>query len=396
MNRRAWATLILLASTGCMGGRMCKVRETALPDAKGVLSDAPALLPEMPVASTNSTRGQSSDQPTANVTPVSAVLPPVNGQVAVRIRAHVNGAPILEEELREAMVMRTGELMQVPETRRASYFQELTNRELDRLIERELILQEMLQKIKDMKRPQLMEQLKLEASKEADKRLKDIKTATKVQSDAEFRTILQQQGLSVDGLRRQTERNFMMTEYIRNMIYPMVQRISLQQVRDYYEEHGDEFQVSDRVKWQDLFIDGSQFPTKAAARQHADSIVLRAKTGEDFAALVKQFDNGDSSLRNGEGIGQKRGEIKPAEVENAVFAIKAGEIGPIVDVGFGFHIVKVVEREYAGLEPFSEKCQAKIREKLRGQIAEREYKKIVDELKRKATVVVHTSTNQDK
>lgn len=392
MDRRAWAAVILLASAGCMTNRTCKVRETALPDAKGVLSDAPALLPEMPVSSTGSTRGQDSETPQPNSNPVvasSTVLPPINGQVAVRIRAHVNGCPILEEELREAMVMRNGELMQVPEMRRATYVQELTNRELDRLVERELILQEMMQKIKDMKRPKLLEELKLEAGKEADRRLKEIKTATKVQTDADFKALLQQQGLSVDGLRRQTERNFMMTEYIRNMIYPMVKRIGMKEVKDYYDENPDKFQAEDRLKWLDIFIDVSRFPTPAAARQHAESIIQRVKNGEDFVELVKQFDNGDSSLRNGEGLGQKRGEIKPPEAEKALWALKPGEVGPVVDLGFGLHIVKVIERDYAGLQPFDVKCQTKIHKMLEGQIAEREYKKIVDELKRKATVVVH-------
>ncbi len=42
-------------------------------------------------------------------------------------------------------------------------------------------------------------------------------------------------------------------------------------------------------------------------------------------------------------------------------------------------MVKVVEREYAGREPFDEKTQAKAKDKLRGAIAEREYKRIVDD-----------------
>ena len=54
------------------------------------------------------------------------------------------------------------------------------------------------------------------------------------------------------------------------------------------------------------------------------------------------------------------GEIQPAIAENVVFSLKAGEVGPVIDMGFGFHVVKVVERDYAGLEPLDEKCQAKI------------------------------------
>jgi parvulin-like peptidyl-prolyl isomerase len=384
------------ALAGCTSAGVSRVREAALPDAQGIHADGTSLLPPMPVATTGPTRGQAQETPPPAALPQGvqtsgSAMPPPAGQVAVRIRAHVNGLPILEEELREGVVMRMGEVLALPEVRRAAYFQELAGRELERLIERELILQEAITKIKELKRPALLEQLKQEAEKEADRRIKEVKKATKVEGDEEFKALMRQQGLSVEGLRRQTERNFMMTEYVRNLIFPVVQRINIQQIREYYENHADQFAIPDRVKWMDLFVDASRFASPAAARQHAETIAQRAKAGEDFAALVKQFDHGDSSLRNGEGLGTKRGEIRPAQAEPVVFALKPGEVGPVIDMGFGFHVVKVVERDYAGREPFDEKCQAKVRDKLRQQIAEREYKRIVEELKRKATITIHAN-----
>jgi parvulin-like peptidyl-prolyl isomerase len=387
---RAGIFVLTVGLTGCIGGRECKVRETTLPDARGVHAEATSLLPSMPVSSTSATRGQAADGPGgAMIVPASGTLPPPNGQVAVRIRAHVNGAPILEEELREALVMRTGELMNVPEANRAAVFQELASKEMERLIERELILQEAMQKIRDLKRPQLLEQLKQEAAKEADRRIADIKKSAKIASDEDFRAFLRQSGLSVEGLRRQTERNFMMTEYIRNLIFPTVQRISVQQVREYYEENPQLFTRPDRVKWLDIFLDSSRFASHAEAHRFAETIIARARAGENFLDLVKQFDQGDSSLRNGEGLGNKPGEIKPPQAEPVLLSLKAGEVGPVIDLGFGLHIVKVTERDYAGPEPFDEKCQARVREKLKNQIAEREYKRIVDELRRKATIIIY-------
>lgn len=379
--------LITAGLVGCAQGSSCKVRETALPDAQGIHAEASSLLPSMPVAASGSTRGQTPDSPT--IIQAVTTLPPSTGQVAVKIRAHVNGAPILDEELREALVLRTGELMNVPETRRASYFQEVATRELDRLVERELILQEALQKIKEIKRPQLLDQLKSEAAKEADRRIADIKKSAKISNDDDFRAFLRQSGLSVEGLRRQTERNFMMTEYIRNLIYPSVQRISMQQIREYYEDHPEQFSRPDRLKWLDIFVDASRFADPAEARRHAETIAARARAGENFQDLVRQFDQGDSSLRNGEGLGTKPGEIKPVQAEPVLMSLRPGEVGPVIDLGFGLHVVKVLERDYAGPEPFDEKCQARVRERLKGQIAEREYKRIVDELKRKATIVVY-------
>ena len=259
---------------------------------------------------------------------------------------------------------------------------------MQRLIERELVLEEATRRIRAIGKMQILADLEKEAKKEAEKQMREIKEKVKAKSDAEFKTMLEAQGLTESGMRRQFQRNFMMIEYVRNIVFPIANRIGLQQVRDYYEQHPNEFKTEDKVTWQDIFIDGSRFPTPAAARQYAASVLAQARAGKDFAALVMQHDNGDARLRHGTGLGQKHGEIVPPQVEPTVWSLKAGEVGPLVDMGFGYHIVRVAERQFAGRKPFDEACQQAIRKKLQGQIADREYKRMVDDLRKKATVTV--------
>ena len=173
------------------------VRDTARPHADAVLADAPNLLPPVPVQSTSSTRSQSPD-----VVPASSSNSSAAG-VAVRMRASVNGIPIMEDELRQALAPYLMELLRVPEDQRAATLQKLNERELNRLIERELILEEAIAKIKSLNKPSVMEELKREAAKDGDKRLREVKSALKIQSDDEFKAALQSQGLSFAGLRRQ-------------------------------------------------------------------------------------------------------------------------------------------------------------------------------------------------
>jgi parvulin-like peptidyl-prolyl isomerase len=336
------------------------------------------LLPQIPVSSTSQSRSQQPD-----VVPASTA----SSGVAVRMKASVNGIPIMEDELREALAPYLIEVLQVPESNRPAAMQKITERELNRLVERELILEEAMAKIKAINRPSIMEDLRKEASKEADKRVREVKTALKLQNDDDLKAALATQGMSIAGLRRQAERSFMMMEYVRNLIYPTVQRISLAQMRDYYQQHPEEFRTEDAVQWQDLFIDASKHPTAAAARAHTEHILARIRAGEDFAKLAQQFDDGDSKLRGGAGLGNKHGEILPAQADELVWSLKANEAA-ILDLGFGYHIVRIVSREYSGLRPFDVQCQMDIRKKLQALIAEREYKRIVDDLKRKATVTV--------
>jgi parvulin-like peptidyl-prolyl isomerase len=314
---------------------------------------------------------------------------PGDSEVAARIRATVNNVPILDEELREATYPYLLATQQLPEPERTNRRKEIFQRELQELIEREVILQDAFERLKD--RPLIMEKFKEAAGKEFDKKMKDVRKRANIKNDEEFKAFLRQQGLTVAGVRRQVERKFMAMEYMRNRVASALDRINPQEIFEYYKQHPEEFQVTDSVTWQDIFIDGRKFPSLDAGRQFADQLVARARAGEDFVQLVNQYDNGDSSYRNGEGYGHRHGEIKPPEAEPPLFQMRDGEIGPLVMLSNGFHVIRLVKREYAGLKPFDEKVQTAIRNKLQAEAYEREYKRVLADLKRKASIEVSSS-----
>jgi parvulin-like peptidyl-prolyl isomerase len=169
----------------------------------------------------------------------------------------------------------------------------------------------------------------------------------------------------------------------------MVERgVGHEEIWDYYRQHPGDFQAQDGVQWQDLFIDARSFPTREAARHLADEVIARARGGEDFAELQKKYDKGDSSYRGGEGLGRRPGEIKPVEAEPILFRMHDGEVGPLIELANGFHVVRLVKREYAGLKPFDLKTQNEIRKKLQNEIADREYARVMKELKSKAVIEI--------
>ena len=80
-----------------------------------------------------------------------------------------------------------------------------------------------------------------------------------------------------------------------------------------------------------------------AARARAEEIMTRARTGEDFAALAKQYSADPGSKNSGGELGWfGRGQMVP-EFEQAAFALKPGEISDVVQTKFGFHIIKLQE-----------------------------------------------------
>jgi len=80
----------------------------------------------------------------------------------------------------------------------------------------------------------------------------------------------------------------------------------------------------------------------AALQAQAQSVLQRARSGEDFAALVKQFS--DAEQANGGQMGLRRGERYPPLFMDAVQRVEVGGLSNVVRSGAGFHILKVVDR----------------------------------------------------
>jgi hypothetical protein len=300
----------------------------------------------------------------------------------ISIVAVVNGEPILKEELMAAAYQGLANASSDAERT------EVLNNKLTELIDREVVLQDAFARLGGP-RKRLLEQLKDAAAKEFEKQwLGRMMREGHFKDEEEFQRYLRNNNMPIDMMRRQWERNFIYMEYLRYRIEPHVNKIGHLQIVEYYEQHPDAFHVDDNVTWQDLFIAAGRHPSRPAARQFAEALAQRVRKGEDFAKLAKAHDNGDSVYRDrAEGIGRKHGEIKPPEAEPVLFAMTDGEVR-LVEMETGFHVVRLMKRQNAGTLPFDDKVQKEIKNKLRGEVFQREMKRIIADLKRKAVIEV--------
>jgi peptidyl-prolyl cis-trans isomerase SurA len=312
----------------------------------------------------------------------------------IRVVALIGASHLVtDQEVIEAVRQRLGEFRDLPGPARAAKEKELYAVELRRIIERELILDDMYAKLKKQGRLGLADEIKEFAEKAADQSLRTIRTGYGLKTEEEFQAVLRMQGLTQQVIRRQIERQIMADEYVRSAIKEKGRAPGFADIRAYYEAHPDEFKSEDRVKWLDIFISLSKHPTPEAARAHAEHVYEKARASKngpaaDFLELVKQYDNGLAAGSGGVGVGSKRGEIQPPDVEKIIWSLKPGELAGPIATPTGYHIVKVAERDHAGTMPFDVKVQNRIREKLLRQYREDEYHKLIEELWRKGAVRV--------
>jgi peptidyl-prolyl cis-trans isomerase D len=133
--------------------------------------------------------------------------------------------------------------------------------------------------------------------------------------------------------------------------------VSNEQVMQYYQGHQKDFQVPEEVKVRHILIKvpaGADAKTDAAAKQKAENLLKQIKGGADFAALAKANSDDPGSKEQGGELGMIQRGVTVPEFEKTAFALQPGQVSDVIRTQFGYHIIKVEEKQTAHLKPLDE------------------------------------------
>jgi parvulin-like peptidyl-prolyl isomerase len=222
---------------------------------------------------------------------------------------------------------------------------------------------------------------------ELDKALAEYKKQYK--SDAELNQVLAQEGKKPGDLRALIGETLQIEELKKRWVSDIV--VNEDDIGTFYRENTKEFLAPEGVRVQHILVavkPGASAEDKSRAKNRAVEILKKARAKDaEFGALAQQNSDDPTTKDRGGDLGgyiTRNDPIAPAFLA-AAFAGKTGEIAGPIETDFGFHILKVEEKQAARTLPLDE-----VREDLRAYLFDLKKQKAIaakiQALKDKATI----------
>ncbi len=255
-----------------------------------------------------------------------------------RIVAIVGDQPLLWTDVLTTINQRRAQGLQLPTDSVAQ--SALARTVLGELIDEEILVQ----KAKEMK----LEVTESEIASSADRQIKQIRSQFK--SDEEYRTELRNAGLGspdeyrkslTEQFRRQNLQQKAFAE-LRKKAKPV--NVSDEDVTKAFEQSKSELQKRPpTVTFRQIIVAPHASPeAKAKAKARADSLLVEIRKGGDFEQIAKResMDPGTKALGGDLGWNRRGSGLVP-QFEAVMFALRPGDVSPVIETPFGYHIIRV-------------------------------------------------------
>ena len=205
----------------------------------------------------------------------------------------------------------------------------------------------------------------------------------------QFDQALAAQKLTLEDVRNDARSSMSVEKLVEGEIAAKI-AVKPEAVTDFYQKNQDKFQQGPRVRASHILITVPQNADAAAKQQaktKAETVLKDLRAGKDFAAAAKENSQDPGSAPNGGDLGFfEQGQMVP-QFEQAAFALKPGEMSELVETQFGYHIIKVAEKQTQRVVPLEE-AKPQIEQYLGQQNRQAEMQTFVNALKAKAKIEI--------
>ncbi len=296
--------------------------------------------------------------------PVPAQLP--------EVVARVNGETIGKNEFEKAIKNVEGRAGQpVPADQRDHVLRGV----LDQLIAYRLLMQET--KVRNIVVPE----------PDIDARLATIKQ--QFPSEDAFKQTLAKQSMTVEQLREDAKSDMRVQKMLESEVNTKIS-VQPQDVNTFYQQNPDKFKQGERVRASHILIradEQADAKAKQDARAKAADVLQQVKSGKDFGELAKHYSQDPGSAASGGDLGYFTQGQMVAPFEQAAFSLKPGNVSGVVETPFGFHIIKVADKQPARSVPFDE-VKPQIEQFLQNQQRQQKTDAFVNSLRAKGKVEI--------
>jgi peptidyl-prolyl cis-trans isomerase D len=139
-------------------------------------------------------------------------------------------------------------------------------------------------------------------------------------------------------------------------------QVSQDELQSYYNQHRDQYRVAEQAKVSHILIktplpgpDGKVDEKGVAdAQRRAEDLLKQIKGGAKFDDLARKYSEDPGSAKEGGSLGWiGKGRTVP-EFEKAAFSLPRGQVSDLVKSSYGFHIIRVDDRQDAHMKTLEE------------------------------------------
>lgn len=279
----------------------------------------------------------------------------------------INGEDITQEDI-DFIYSR------IPEENKAAYNEEVL---LDQLITEKLLMQEATKN-------------NVEATDEEIQEFIDLIIASNQITEELLILRLQEQGLELDDLRLEVEKQIILTKLVNEEIE--VDNFTDEELMAYYNSNPIQFIINPEsvnashilICYDESVMGCDANRTQAEAEEKVDEIISMIDD-TNFAEIAIEYSDGPSAP-NGGNLGYfTRGQMVEG-FETAAFELDVDEVSEPVLTQFGYHIIKVFDKQDEEVVPF-EDVKESIQMQLQSEARQELFQDYVDELREKADII---------